>query len=331
MSRKDEHTRATFNEIMASNRAYSPRPSSVGRAKRERTYHEPSVSRGSGTTRSHHSGVDNQAMEELQEVYSSSSSYPASSYTLRQKYSTVVEGFKILESELQQTQDRLAAAEAANRLGHDSRISEIGSLKAELADCKEALERSEMVRDCVAFEHRWPKFFQRGANLSGQILEAVTCQICHSLPVQPYRFACLVDYRDLVLTALDSTDCRHLYCGTCLLEWWEKCKKPTCFSCHQRCLYPPTLDIVHGLLILAHEDSGKETWVDLDHNNSIFSRFFTPTDQTSAPNDGSHDALEEESMHVESTTEVKNALVSGGERTQEQQSVVYGGGSTLNI
>lgn len=158
MSRKDEHARATFNEIMASNRAYSPRPSSVGRAKRERTYREPSVS----STRSHHSGVDNQAMEELQEVYSSSSSYPASSYTLRQKYSTVVEGFKILESELQQTQDRLAAAEAANRLDHDSRISEIGSLKAELADCKEALERSEMVRDCVAFEHRWPKCFPEG-------------------------------------------------------------------------------------------------------------------------------------------------------------------------
>ena len=62
-----------------------------------------------------------------------------------QNYGVVVGGFKILEAELLQVRERLAAAEAKSY----PYTSQIESLTAELATCKENLAISEMVRDGI--------------------------------------------------------------------------------------------------------------------------------------------------------------------------------------
>lgn len=114
-----------------------------------------------------------------------------------------------------------------------------------------------------------------------------------------------------MFTVFNSTDCRHLYCATCLHEWWNKSNKPSCFTCHQLCLYPPVRDTVHGLLLWAHEDSGKGNGVELDEDNHFFSQFFTPANQASTmyDNGGYGDQGGEERMVVESLVEVEHALV----------------------
>ena len=69
-------------------------------------------------------------MRELQEVWASRyKQVELALINLWQNYDTMVEGFKILEGELQQT---------------------IG----ELSDCKEQLKTTEMVRNCVSVTHR---------------------------------------------------------------------------------------------------------------------------------------------------------------------------------
>lgn len=88
--------------------------------------------------------------------------------------------------------------------------------------------------------------------------------------------------KSIVFTCVDSMDCRHLYCASCLLEFWDKQETPSCFTCHQRCLYPPARDLVHGLVVLAHEDSENGFPTDsLDDDPFLFCRFFPRSDQTS--------------------------------------------------
>lgn len=127
MSKKDEYAQAAFREIM-SNRAsgvYGSGSPGIGPGGRQ----EAPSSRGSDRVRSQ-SKVDGQAMRELQEVWASrSKQVELALINLWQNYDTMVEGFKILEGELQQT---------------------IG----ELSDCKEQLKTTEMVRNCVSVTHR---------------------------------------------------------------------------------------------------------------------------------------------------------------------------------
>ena len=133
-----------------------------------------------------------------------------------------------------------------------------------------------------------------------------------------------VDHGDLVLTVLCSTDCRHLYCASCLLDWWRTCEKPTCHTCHQTCLYPPARDCVHGLLVLAHEDSGEGTWVAFEGDDSLFRPFFPPVSQTFSThnNRGHNEQGLEGSIQQESVVEVESALTAGGEGNWEKQVVV---------
>ena len=128
---------------------------------------------------------------------------------------------------------------------------------------------------------------------------------------------------DSALTVLYSTDCRHLYCATCLLDWWKTCKTPSCYTCHQLCLYPPARDVVHGLLILAHEESDEGNWVAFD-DDSPFRPFFPSVNRASTRNDGGHDGEDyEESTQLESVIGVEGALAASSEGNNEKQVVIY--------
>jgi len=59
----------------------------------------------------------------------------------------MVEGFNILEAELQKTQEKLAIAETANRPDHRGCDARISQLTDELAVCKDELRQSNMVCD----------------------------------------------------------------------------------------------------------------------------------------------------------------------------------------
>ena len=187
--------------------------------------------------------------------------------------------------------------------------------------------------------------FQRRADLAGRILQAVTCQICHGLPADPYRFSHSANRGGLLLTAPNSIDCRHLYCAPCLNEWWDRGQR-VCYTCKHLCLYPPARNFFHGLLAWAHEDAGKRSGMNMGSGDPHFPQFSAPVDQapsapvnqatstlvnqaSSTPHDGSHEGGDEERMLVEPVEETAFKQCDDG--TQELQLVPYSGGATPNI
>lgn len=246
-----------------------------------------------------------------------------------QNYDIVVEGFSILEAELQQTQEMLAAAEAANRSNHDECKSEIKNLSDDLANCKKALRRYKKACNHIS-QFRRPnsiKPSQKHSDLSGHLRDVVVCQICRAIPTQPLRFLRSICSENLVLIAFNSTDCRHLYCAACLLKWWESCERPSCYTCHQPCLHPPVHDTVHGLVVLAHEDSkNATTWVESSDEQLIFYKFFAPADQTSTHNNGGLNQRDcEESIQTGSVNKVEDMPMTSGEGSREEQTVFHEG------
>jgi hypothetical protein len=143
MSFHDEYARVAFDEVMANHQAHSPRSSGSGKRPGQ-VHREPSSSRRSGDVGSRRVQADIQDMAELQEAWSVSIVLARSDKIL-QNYSIVVEGFKILEAELQQAHKSLAAAQAENRPSHDGCKSKIENLTNELATCKQDLAKSQMV------------------------------------------------------------------------------------------------------------------------------------------------------------------------------------------
>jgi len=171
--------------------------------------------------------------------------------------------------------------------------------------------------------------FQRCADLAGRILDAVNCQICESLPVQPYRSVRAVNRRGLVLTAPNSIHCRHLYCAPCLAEWWGKNEKRVCITCKQESPHPPVRDLGHGLLTWAHEDAGKGTRVDTGGDDPHFSQFFALVNPVSSiPHDGSYNEGDGERMLVETVESVPGR---GDKEIEGAQVTLYGDNATPNV
>jgi len=126
-----------------------------------------------------------------------------------------VGGFKILEVKLQQTQDRLAAAEAANCSTHEDCISEINRLKDELTACKVKLDMSEMVRDCVSPESTQPKHLPEerecfGANYGGCYLSNMPFPTGATLQVYLFHSRWSFGVHCLQQHGLSSSILRHL-------------------------------------------------------------------------------------------------------------------------
>lgn len=53
---------------------------------------------------------------------------------------------------------------------------------------------------------------------------------------------------------LYSTDCRHVFCVTCLFEWWKGSRTTTCPTCRTVCESTPVRDHSNGLISLISDD-----------------------------------------------------------------------------
>lgn len=102
-----------------------------------------------------------------------------------------------------------------------------------------------------------------------EVSETVKCKICLDLYTLPYR--CVRRSRDAIhilkLICCGSLDCRHVWCGPCLVEWFASRGTTTCPKCYVESIEQPQRDFaLDGVLSLVYKAQGRDVPTALSAN-----------------------------------------------------------------
>ena len=95
-----------------------------------------------------------------------------------------------------------------------------------------------------------------------EVSETVKCKICLNVYTLPYR--CVRRSRDAIhilkLIYCCSLECRHAWCGPCLVEWFASRDTTTCPECHVESIEQPQRDLsaLDGVLSLVYKAQGRD-------------------------------------------------------------------------
>ena len=75
------------------------------------------------------------------------------------------------------------------------------------------------------------------------------CGVCQNTLTQPYRYGSSLARANVDLKNHPSIECRHIFCGVCLISWWQASNKASCPTCRRISTQTPVRDHTHETLI----------------------------------------------------------------------------------
>ncbi|KAF9778447.1 hypothetical protein BJ322DRAFT_1114267 [Thelephora terrestris] len=184
---------------------------------------------------------------------------------LQEDHKTLKKGFIQLHEKYAESTARVAALD-----------KELDGCRKELNgcrdDCQQLRDRAVVTNYVdhalrkVCFPHYlWIYFLTCLQEVMDEVCEKLKCMICLDVYALPY-----------------SLDCRHVWCGPCLIEWFTSQGNTNCPGCRAESIGQPQRDFaLSGILSMVYEAQGRNAPTNLSENfdPSLFAKIYAEKEE----------------------------------------------------